>query len=351
MGGWFLLEPDPRRDTHFPLYRKQSQHTEQQHKASQCIMVLAGAWVTLSSHTGFSGRKSSVPFSGRVPFPKRRSHQHKQPRSRVHYCHKTKMGWMEWYLHFPVGPNCKYVTEHPRNETNNSNSCMDQIPFLWNKILYWSSSSLYILVKNTWPCETSQLSLGSQPLPVQWNTRGGLLRTRQFCPSPRVAALDLISPWYWLLLFLIVSHSLITYLLCTYTDTRTDLHGGEGGLGLGGCGCQVLTTTLCSGAAAPRWGVPPATSSVVRAATLHLHWWMGTALLGKQLEGMPCSADTSPRVFFLSGRRENTLLEYWAFNKSVSDRINQHFPTKQKRSRSPAGGWAVVLPAPLPAVV
>lgn len=56
-------------------------------------------------------------------------------------------------------------------------------------------------------------------------------------------------------------------------------------------------------------------SSKVRAAAFHLPWWMDFALLGKQLEGMLCSADTSPRVCCLSGRRENTLLEYWAFNK------------------------------------
>lgn len=55
VGRWFLLEPDPHPDAHLPLCREQIQHTEQQHKASQCIMALAGAWVTLSSHTGFSG--------------------------------------------------------------------------------------------------------------------------------------------------------------------------------------------------------------------------------------------------------------------------------------------------------
>lgn len=51
--------------------------------------------------------------------------------------------------------------------------------------------------------------------------------------------------------------------------------------------------------------------------------WM---LLGKQWEGMLCSAETSPRDCCLAGRRENTLPEYRTFNKSVSDQINQHFP-------------------------
>lgn len=96
---------------------------------------------------------------------------------------------------------------------------------------------------------------------------------------------------------------------------------------VGGCGCHGRLCAhhhplpLSCGAA--RRGSSSCSAGGCSPSPVMHGLWM---LLGKQWEGMLCSAETSPRDCCLAGRRENTLPEYRTFNKSVSDQINQHFP-------------------------